>query len=274
MSLRFASRVVLRAAQADAKIGSEDPRRRRRRRRRLQAARRRRCPRPGARRQSPPPGSPVVQRLPRPPPPGPRRGPSRAEEKVRASRILIKHEGSRRKASWRDPEGVAISDTTRDDAADLARARSATRSSPGSASSRTSPPRTPTAIRPSAAATSVARPKVSRSQKEKANEEEVLVVGRIEVADHLRYVKFDVSRCAAGDGPAAAECAGSLVLTPHVIQRKEEGESSVKTAVKFGITDLLDEIGADGDKTIVVSLVPRCAGDVVTVGGVSVAYVK
>ncbi|KQJ85148.1 hypothetical protein BRADI_5g25153v3, partial [Brachypodium distachyon] len=44
------------------------------------------------------------------------------KEKLRASHILIKHEGSRRKASWRDPEGVAISATTRDDAADLARA--------------------------------------------------------------------------------------------------------------------------------------------------------
>nr|XP_015634932.1 peptidyl-prolyl cis-trans isomerase NIMA-interacting 1 [Oryza sativa Japonica Group] len=44
------------------------------------------------------------------------------EKKLRASHILIKHEGSRRKASWRDPEGVAISATTRDDAADLARA--------------------------------------------------------------------------------------------------------------------------------------------------------
>nr|CAB3488579.1 unnamed protein product [Digitaria exilis] len=51
-----------------------------------------------------------------------RRPSSAAEEKVRASHILIKHEGSRRKASWRDPEGVAISATTRDDAADLARA--------------------------------------------------------------------------------------------------------------------------------------------------------
>ncbi|CAN6250533.1 unnamed protein product, partial [Urochloa humidicola] len=50
------------------------------------------------------------------------RRPAPAEEKVRASHILIKHEGSRRKASWRDPEGVAISSTTRDDAADLARA--------------------------------------------------------------------------------------------------------------------------------------------------------
>ncbi|KAJ4967434.1 hypothetical protein NE237_019283 [Protea cynaroides] len=35
---------------------------------------------------------------------------------VRASHILIKHQGSRRKASWRDPEGLTIMNTTRDTA--------------------------------------------------------------------------------------------------------------------------------------------------------------
>ncbi|KAL8556329.1 hypothetical protein ACS0TY_003949 [Phlomoides rotata] len=35
---------------------------------------------------------------------------------VRASHILIKHEGSRRKSSWKDPEGRRISATKRDDA--------------------------------------------------------------------------------------------------------------------------------------------------------------
>lgn len=35
---------------------------------------------------------------------------------VRASHILIKHEGSRRKASWKDPEGLVIRNTTRDSA--------------------------------------------------------------------------------------------------------------------------------------------------------------
>jgi polyphenol oxidase len=35
---------------------------------------------------------------------------------------------------------------------------------------------------------------------------------------------------------------------------------------------LLDAIGADGEKAIVVSLVPWCAGDVVTVGGVKIEY--
>jgi peptidyl-prolyl cis-trans isomerase NIMA-interacting 1 len=39
------------------------------------------------------------------------------EETVRASHILIKHEGSRRKASWKDPDGRIISATTRGDAA-------------------------------------------------------------------------------------------------------------------------------------------------------------
>ncbi|PKA47707.1 Peptidyl-prolyl cis-trans isomerase Pin1 [Apostasia shenzhenica] len=40
-----------------------------------------------------------------------------SEEQVRASHILIKHEGSRRKASWKDPDGRVISATTRDAAA-------------------------------------------------------------------------------------------------------------------------------------------------------------
>ncbi|XP_047329539.1 peptidyl-prolyl cis-trans isomerase Pin1-like [Impatiens glandulifera] len=41
-----------------------------------------------------------------------------ATMKVSASHILIKHQGSRRKASWKDPEGRIISITTRDAAVD------------------------------------------------------------------------------------------------------------------------------------------------------------
>ncbi|KAH6827567.1 peptidylprolyl cis/trans isomerase [Perilla frutescens var. hirtella] len=39
-----------------------------------------------------------------------------SSEKVRASHILIKHQGSRRKSSWKDPSGRLISATTREDA--------------------------------------------------------------------------------------------------------------------------------------------------------------
>ncbi|KAK8693055.1 hypothetical protein V6N13_070654 [Hibiscus sabdariffa] len=41
---------------------------------------------------------------------------STAANQVRASHILIKHQGSRRMASWKDPEGSVISATTRDSA--------------------------------------------------------------------------------------------------------------------------------------------------------------
>lgn len=37
-----------------------------------------------------------------------------SREQVKASHILIKHQGSRRKASWKDPEGKIIMTTTRE----------------------------------------------------------------------------------------------------------------------------------------------------------------
>lgn len=41
---------------------------------------------------------------------------SSSSDKVRASHILIKHKGSRRKASWKDPDGHVITSTTRESA--------------------------------------------------------------------------------------------------------------------------------------------------------------
>ena len=122
----------------------------------------------------------------------------------------------------------------------------------------------------------VARPGTSRSRGEKEDEKEVLVVEGIEVADCSKFVKFDVFvNQSQGEAAttAAAECAGSVAMAPHAV-RPGKAEGAVKTAARFGICDLLDDIGADGDKTIVVSLVPRCAGDMVTVGGVRIEYVK
>ncbi|XP_022896747.1 peptidyl-prolyl cis-trans isomerase Pin1 [Olea europaea var. sylvestris] len=37
-----------------------------------------------------------------------------SNQQVRASHILIKHQGSRRKASWKDPDGRIISTTTKE----------------------------------------------------------------------------------------------------------------------------------------------------------------
>ncbi|KAF5192039.1 Peptidyl-prolyl cis-trans isomerase pin1 [Thalictrum thalictroides] len=45
-----------------------------------------------------------------------------SSNQVRASHILIKHQGSRRKASWKDPEGRIIMNTTRDSAVEQIKA--------------------------------------------------------------------------------------------------------------------------------------------------------
>ncbi|CAO2043757.1 unnamed protein product [Urochloa humidicola] len=123
----------------------------------------------------------------------------------------------------------------------------------------------------------VTRPRTSRSRKEKEEEEEVLCVEGIEIADHLKFVKFDVfvnvSSQSAAATTAAAECAGSVAMAPHAVRAGKE-KGTMKTAARFGICDLLDDIGADGEKTIVVSLVPRCAGDTITVGAVRIVYIK
>ncbi|KAF6156748.1 hypothetical protein GIB67_033217 [Kingdonia uniflora] len=47
---------------------------------------------------------------------------SSSSTKVKASHILIKHQGSRRKASWKDPEGRIITNTTRDSAVEQIKA--------------------------------------------------------------------------------------------------------------------------------------------------------
>ncbi|XP_051212895.2 polyphenol oxidase I, chloroplastic [Lolium perenne] len=131
----------------------------------------------------------------------------------------------------------------------------------------------------------VTRPRVSRTWKEKDEEEEVVVVEGIEIADHFNtFIKFDVlvnepeSGASAGDiasAAAAGYCAGSVALTPHMIRLdKEKKKGLVKTVARFGICDHMDDIGADGDKTVVVSLVPRCGCELVTVSGVSIGYVK
>uniref|UniRef100_A0A0D9W9R3 Tyrosinase copper-binding domain-containing protein n=1 Tax=Leersia perrieri TaxID=77586 RepID=A0A0D9W9R3_9ORYZ len=126
----------------------------------------------------------------------------------------------------------------------------------------------------------VARPRTSRSRKEKEEEEEVLVVEGIEVPDHSAYVKFDVFVNAPEDGgaatAAAGTCAGSFAMSPHGVHRGggREGSTARKTVARFGICDLLDDIGADGDETVIVSIVPRCGCDSVTVAGVSIGYVK
>jgi polyphenol oxidase len=65
-----------------------------------------------------------------------------------------------------------------------------------------------------------------------------------------------------------------VALTPHLVLADRTGTGCDRTAARFGITDLMGEIGADGDSNIVVSLVQRAAGDMVTVSGAGIEYVS
>ncbi|KAM5588312.1 polyphenol oxidase, chloroplastic [Rosa sericea] len=115
----------------------------------------------------------------------------------------------------------------------------------------------------------VPRPKKCRTKEEKEEEEEVLAIQGIEfVADE--FVKFDVHVNDDEDDlsrPDNSEFAGSFVYLPH--RRK-----TVTTSLRLGITDLLDDLGADGDDSIKVTLVPKHVKRPVTIGKIKIEFLK
>ena len=105
----------------------------------------------------------------------------------------------------------------------------------------------------------------------KGDEVEVLVVEGIEF-DSSVFTKFDVYVNASSDAvlrPAVAECAGSFVYVPHLNRGEKH---TVKTNLKLCITELLEDIGATGDDSVVVTLVPRVGS--VTIAGLSIVLVS
>ena len=102
----------------------------------------------------------------------------------------------------------------------------------------------------------VKRPKKGRSEKEKEEEEEVLVIEGIEFERDLG-VKFDVYINDEDDvpgGPSKTEFAGSFVSVPHKHKHKH---GKMKTNLRLGITELLEDLGAEDDEHVVVTLVPK-----------------
>ncbi|XP_043687438.1 polyphenol oxidase, chloroplastic-like [Telopea speciosissima] len=119
--------------------------------------------------------------------------------------------------------------------------------------------------------TVVKRPKKSRSKKEKDDEEEILVIEGIEL-DRDVFVKFDVfinDEDETVSGPGNSEFAGSFVNVPHK-HGKKMNMKNFKTCLRLGITDLLEDLEAEDDETVVVTLVPRQGKDVVTIGGLKI----
>ncbi|XP_073111274.1 polyphenol oxidase, chloroplastic-like [Elaeis guineensis] len=127
----------------------------------------------------------------------------------------------------------------------------------------------------SSVSATVRRPKVSRSRKEKEDEEEVLVVEGIEF-DPDMFIKFDVyinTPEEKGVDPGSTEFAGSFVNVPHKNIRSKK-EKKVRTALRLGITDLLEDLRAEADDSVLVTLVPRQGKGKVTVGGLRLEFLK
>lgn len=119
----------------------------------------------------------------------------------------------------------------------------------------------------------VARPKKSRSTKEKDDEEEILLIEGIEV-NRDSFVKFDVFINDEDEKvirPGNSEFAGSFVNVPHK-HKHGGGKNKTKTCLRLGISELLEDLGAEDDDGIVVTLVPRSGAGKVTVGGAKIEF--
>ncbi|EPS57764.1 polyphenol oxidase, partial [Genlisea aurea] len=115
----------------------------------------------------------------------------------------------------------------------------------------------------------VQRPKKSRSHDEKEREEELLVIEGIEV-DKSKFVKFDVFVNDEEDDPDEfdkAEYAGSY---SQVVQKKNS--TRVNTKITLGLTEILEDLGAEDHDDILVALVPKVGGEDITIGGIKIIY--
>ncbi|TVU34831.1 hypothetical protein EJB05_16684, partial [Eragrostis curvula] len=114
----------------------------------------------------------------------------------------------------------------------------------------------------------VRRPVALRSRREKEAMEEVLVVEGVET-DGAEFVKFDVYVNAVEYkkvGPGGREMAGSFVSLKHP---GKEGEV-VRTSLRLALNELLEDLNADGDRNITVTLVP--VKGKARIGGLRIVY--
>ncbi|KAL6874155.1 hypothetical protein ACP4OV_014237 [Aristida adscensionis] len=101
-------------------------------------------------------------------------------------------------------------------------------------------------------------------------EEEVLIVDGVE-ADGAHLVKFDVYVNAVEHekvGPGGREMAGSFVSLKH--PGMEAGKMGVKTSMMVALSEILEDLGAEGDDSVTATLVP--VSGKVRIGGLRIVY--
>ncbi|GMJ14354.1 hypothetical protein HRI_005104600 [Hibiscus trionum] len=88
-----------------------------------------------------------------------------------------------------------------------------------------------------------------------------------------RAVKFDVYVNHEDDtliGPEYTEFAGSFVNVPH----SHKHGNKAMTSMRLGLTDLLEELDAEGDDAVVVTLVPQDGKGLAKIGGINIEFVR
>ncbi|KAJ4838316.1 hypothetical protein Tsubulata_040970 [Turnera subulata] len=124
----------------------------------------------------------------------------------------------------------------------------------------------------------VIRPKFHRSKKER-EEEEVLVVHGIDVKADV-FAKFDVYVNVVNEtiiSPRFREFAGTFVHIPPGVRlmREENEKESRKTDLKLGISEILEDLEAEGEQHIWITLLPRTQSCMnTTVDGIRIEYMK
>ncbi|XP_073061441.1 aureusidin synthase-like [Primulina eburnea] len=116
----------------------------------------------------------------------------------------------------------------------------------------------------------VKRPKKRRSRKDKEEQEEILVIKGIEL-DRDVYAKFDVYINDEDDVVTTAdntEFAGSFVNVPH----KHKHSKKIRTQLKLSITEILEDLDADDDEHVLVTLVPTSAGESMTIHDMKIEF--
>lgn len=116
----------------------------------------------------------------------------------------------------------------------------------------------------------VPRPKKRRSKKENDDAEEVLIIKGVEFEKTLS-VSFAVyvndEDQTETIRPDNSEFAGSFTSVPS---GKKDSHEKTKTDVLFAITELLEDLDAEDDDTVVVTLVPRNEFGKVKIDGIKI----
>lgn len=118
----------------------------------------------------------------------------------------------------------------------------------------------------------VMRPRVLRSRREKEAEEEVLVVDGVQ-SDGSEVVKFDVFVNAMEYEkvePGGRQMAGTYVSLSHPRMDGSGTWMPIETSMRVALNQLLEDLGADGDESVTVTLVPRSGK--VKIGGLRIVY--